>query len=272
MLDVVGYVRLSEEDSSKKDESPINQKKIISEVAKRNEHNLIRFYEDINKTGSNIFRQGLKDLMVDAELGKFFKVYIKDWSRLSRSIIDQETIFKELSKMNIRIISCDGVEDKKARQVVGLSNEWLIDDVRKKTRDTHDLKIKENISLNRPPFGYYIKKELVDGKIFIPFKKFLINEKEAEIVREIFKLKLAGISEVKIAKKFKISQPKVNRILKNITYMGYNEYIRKKDIDGNLLKHPEVIIYKGLHEPIILDKKLFKKLNPKMELPDDHKK
>jgi len=225
---VVGYVRLSSDDPLNKSLSPEHQKMIIEENAEKHGMKVIRFFEDINKTGSNIFRKGLEALMQEAKERKFNRVVIKDWSRLSRSIVDQETIIKELDQLGIEVFSCDGIVDKKARQVTGLTNEWFVDECRRKQRQVHELKLHEKIPLSRPPMGYRMSRKL---------KKFVINEEEAEEVKRIFNKRIGGTSINQIAKDHSMSPSKISWILKNRTYLGIIKY------DGQEIE--------GTHEPII---------------------
>ena len=211
----VAYIRLSSDDSSNPSLSPQNQQDIIRNHAEAKGLNIIQIYEDINKTGSNIFRKGLEQLMKDAREGKFNTVFIKDWSRLSRNIIDQETIIKELNNLKIEIISCDGIEDKKARQVTGLTNEWFIDECKKKQQQVHKLKLEAKIPCSRAPYGYSMSKKL---------KKFIVNQEEAQDVKKIFELRSEGKSISEIAREFKMSPSKVFGILRNKTYLGFIKY------------------------------------------------
>jgi site-specific DNA recombinase len=211
----IAYIRLSKDDGSNPSLSPEHQKAICENHAKKKGDYISKVYQDINRTGSNALREGLEQLMEDAKKRLFSKLYIKDWSRLARNIIIQETIINELSDLGIEIISCDGIEDKKARQVTGLTNEWFIDECRKKQQQVHKLKLAEQIPCSRPPYGYRMSKKL---------KRFIIKEEEAEDVRKIFKLRKEGLSISNIAKEMKMYPSKVFGILKNRTYLGEIKY------------------------------------------------
>ncbi len=211
----VAYIRLSKDDSSNPSLSPENQKAICEDHAKKKNDDISNVYQDINRTGSNALREGLDQLMQDAKKRLFTKLYIKDWSRLARNIIIQETIINELSDLGIEIISCDGIEDKKARQVTGLTNEWFIDECRKKQQQVHKLKLAEQIPCSRPPYGYRMSKKL---------KRFIIKEEEAEDVRKIFRLRREGMSISNIAKEMNMYVSKVFGILNNRTYYGEIKY------------------------------------------------
>ena len=71
----------------------------------------------------------------------------------------------------------------------------------------------------KPSFGYKVNK---DGR-------FEIDEEEAIIVKEIFKLRSKGLSLAKIGVKYGFSKQKVDYILKNKNYIGVFEYQGKKE-------------------------------------------
>ncbi len=231
------YVRLSKDDAKNPSLSPENQEKINRNKAMGDGNEIIEVYRDINKSGTNLFRKELQKLMNDAKRQLFEVVYLKDWSRLSRDSIDQETVVRELKGLGIEIISCDGVSDKKARQVIGLSNEWSIDKNREDTEKLHQLKIKEGKPINRSPIGY--KYNAKDNGVFI------IDKKKAKVVKKLFELTSQNISIKDLEKEFKIGRATLYKILRNKTYAGK---LRYRDI-----------IYQGHHEPII-SKKLFEEV------------
>ena len=66
----------------------------------------------------------------------------------------------------------------------------------------------------KPAFGYKVNKQ----------GQFEIDEEEAKIVKDIFKLRSKGISLAKIGAKYGFSKQKVDYILKNKNYIGVFEY------------------------------------------------
>ena len=80
---------------------------------------------------------------------------------------------------------------------------------------------KELSSGGRPPFGYKMED-----------KKLVINEEEAEIVKEIFKLRNKGKTLEFIGNKFGMSKQRIHGIIKNQTYTGkytYNGKVEKNN-------------------------------------------
>ncbi len=231
IINAVAYIRLSADDSANPSLSPQNQQDIIRSHAEAKGLKIVQIYEDINKTGSNIFRKGLEQLMKDANSKKFQVVIFKDWSRISRSIVDQESIVKELNSMGIEVISCDGVSDKKIRQVTGLTNEWFIDECRRKQQQVHKIKLEAKVPCSRPPYGYSMSKKL---------KRFVINPEEAQDVKRIFELRSEGKSINEIAKEYKMSPSKIFGMLKNQSYLGFIKYKTELIPAHELIISPEL--------------------------------
>lgn len=89
---------------------------------------------------------------------------------------------------------------------------------------------KELSSGGRPPFGYKMED-----------KKLVINEEEAEIVKEIFKLRNKGKTLEFIGNKFGMSKQRIHGIIKNQTYTGKYTYNGKVE-NNNLFLDVEPIV------------------------------
>lgn len=150
-----------------------------------------------------------------------------------------EKTIKGLAKLGIIVLSSDGHNDPKERQVRALVSQWTLDDLREKSEMHHKLKIKEQVPLNPPPLGYVMSKKL---------KQFVIDPENAETVKEIFERKSYGESINSIAEDLKMNVTTVYNILKNKTYLGYNIY------RGDLIK--------GKHPPLISEELFNKCQNP----------
>lgn len=261
-----GYIRLSEEDKNNPSESPENQKKLIMAFCVQRGYDFQKFYEDIDIKGwwKLDKRPALKQAF--NEVKEYDILIVKNWSRFARKGTIQDGLIELFLENGVKIIPISDATDKKARQVIGLSNEWLIDDLRRGAYDLIKNKLKESSIITRPPFGYYLKKKILNGKLIISPKKFMVNKKEAEIVRNIFAMKINGIGEIEIGQETGLSQPRINGILKNVTYIGYHKYTQSKDPEeGTKIKNPKTIIYRGKHQPII-DLESFRKVNPDFKL------
>lgn len=231
----VCYVRLSQDDSTNPSLSPMNQEKICKEYANSKGDKIAVVYRDINKSGTNLERSGFQTMMEDARKGLFKRIYVKMWDRLSRDLIDMELTIKKLAQLGIIIVSSDGHNDPKERQVRALLSQWQIDDMREKTEMTHKLRLQEKIPLNPPPFGYHMSKK---------YKMFMPDGEKAEKVKEIFEMRLASATIKEIADEYSMNTTTVYNILKNRTYLGENLY------RGNWSK--------GKHQPLITEEVFLK--------------
>ena len=201
------YVRLSKEDEevalAKKSESESiqNQKRLIRDfVSQHPDIEIIREYEDDGYTGSDFERPGFQSMIEDVRRGVVDCVIVKDLSRFGREYIDSgkyiERIFPTLG---VRFIAInDNIDRKKGDQddiVVPFKN--LMNDAY--CRDI-SIKIRTNLEAKRKdgqytgaftPYGY-----LKDEK---DKNKLVVDPYAAGVVRDIFKLKMQGMSQSGIA-------------------------------------------------------------------------
>jgi site-specific DNA recombinase len=223
------YVRLSADDSNNPSLSPLNQEKICKSYAERLGGSISAVYKDVNRSGATLERPALVKLIKDAKQGMISKIFIKDWSRLTRDISDLRMIRKLLEKdLDVRIISSDGISDDKAIDVSTLSSDWFVQESRKKQEQVHNLKIQEKVPLCRPPFGYKMSKK---------YKMFIPDGDKAVSVKEIFEQRDGGSTITEIANDFQMNLTTIYNILQNKTYLGFNCYKGEWS--------------KGKHEPLI---------------------
>lgn len=217
MMESFAYLRLSVEDRDKEEKSlsPENQLGIIKCKIEENGDVLVSVFEDINKSGkedSIIFRNGFKELMLRiSENSSPKRVYVKDLSRFSRSLLDQEISIKKLKEYNAELVSCDGITDKITRRIQAIVNEQYIDDLRKKCEQLHSLKMSQNKVVVRLPFGYGYNKKA---------KEAFVSERKAVRVREIFSLFISGKPIGEISSFLRMSFGRVYSILHNKVYTG----------------------------------------------------
>ena len=86
------YARFSSIDTAKDGDSPSksiqNQIAILSKYAENNNLNVVKVYADDNKTGSNMNRPMLQELLADASIGKIDTILVKDLSRFGRNYME----------------------------------------------------------------------------------------------------------------------------------------------------------------------------------------
>lgn len=194
------YARLSQEDALDGESNSIaNQKKILLKYATDNHFSNPTFFIDDGVSGVTFDRPGWNEMIRLAEAGKIQTVIVKDMSRMGRDYLKvgyyTESFFAE---RDIRYIAInDGVDSDKGDNDFtpfrNLFNDFYARDTSKKIRAVMRAKgnAGEHLCTN-PPYGYM--KDPADKK------KWIVDEKAAEIVKRIFDLCIAGKGPMQIAK------------------------------------------------------------------------
>ena len=194
------YARLSQEDALDGESNSIaNQKKILLKYATDNHFSNPTFFIDDGVSGVTFDRPGWNEMIRLAEAGKVQTVIVKDMSRMGRDYLKvgyyTESFFAE---RDIRYIAInDGVDSDKGDNDFtpfrNLCNDFSARDTSKKIRAVMRAKgnAGEHLCTN-PPYGYM--KDPADKK------KWIVDEKAAEIVKRIFDLCIAGKGPMQIAK------------------------------------------------------------------------
>jgi len=198
------YCRLSNEDNEKAakgddSESIQNQKLLLMEHAMKQGWQIHGIYSDDDFSGLDKERPAFNEMLTAAQQGKFNIILCKNQSRFSR---DMEMIERYLHNLfilwGIRFIGVvdhvdTGVKGgKKARQISGLVNEWYCED------------ISENVTaalVAKKKSGQYLGHWCTYGYELNPCDKhkLIVDEPAAEVVREIYRLYLAGYGVAAIA-------------------------------------------------------------------------
>lgn len=232
------YVRVSTTKESQKD-SPEHQEGICREKARQIGLEVCDewIYEDRDSGTSMIERPAIRKLLEDAKARRFQAVIFASLSRFSRDLVDSMALKRMLAdSLNIRLISIDenydsGLDrDEFKFQIFSAVNQKQSEMISLSSRrGIRQSAMKGNFTGSVAPYGY--KKTTVDGR-----KTLVPDERESEIVREIFTLYTAHkLGEKKIAKALNerlIPSPKggvwgvttIQRILQNEAYTGVNVF------------------------------------------------
>ena len=204
------YLRLSKEDddlscsSGAKSESNSisNQRKLIYDFMKSHpELELYDEYKDDGKSGSNFDRAEFQRMMKDIEAGKVNCVVVKDQSRFGRDYIDvgkyKEKIFPKLGVRFITInegydsLSATSSDDL-AFTINSFVYDFYIRDISTKIRTNLTAK-KQNGEYAGAFVAYGYVKDSNDKS------KLVVDQFAADIVRDIFRWKIEGLSPQNIA-------------------------------------------------------------------------
>lgn len=218
------YCRLSEEDRNKanpEDDSLSiqNQKSMLIKLALNNGWEIYNIYSDDDYTGSDRNRPMFKQLLQDAEERKFDIVLCKSQSRFTREIELVEKYIHTLFPIwGIRFIGMVDNADtnnpgnKKSRQINAMVNEWYLEDMSESIKGALTSRREDGFFIGAfAPYGY---EKDPDNKGHL-----IIDEEAADIVREVFRLFLAGYGKMSIA-----------RILNEREIPNPTEYKRRKGL------------------------------------------
>lgn len=296
------YCRISKEDSNNKtvdkpSESIVNQKRMILDYAERcGDVEIVSEMVDDGYSGSDFERPAFNQMMNDIKDGKVNCVIVKDLSRIGRDFVkSSELTQKYFVKMKVRLIAItdciDTVGQMRADDltvpVKHLINEYYLNDLSIKIRSQLEVKRKKGDFI--APFVPYGYKKDPNNK-----NKILVDEVAADVVKLIYKLKLDGYNQQKIAKyldsnmimspleykkssgskfqtsfKTKVSSSwnsnSITRILTNPIYIGMLEQGKRSSPNYKVKKYfvmPEErrVKVEDNHEPII-SKEIFKLVN-----------
>jgi len=196
------YERLSRDDEAQGESNSItNQKKILEDFAERNGFTRCRHFSDDGVSGTTFNRPGLNEMLTVIRTGKISTVVIKDQSRIGRDVIEIGLLKRTFDEFNVRFMSAeDGLDTAKGFDIMSLLrdvfNEWYVADCSKKIRAVKRMKgmAGEPLSVHA---HYGLMKDPENPKHRI------VDEKAAEVVRQIFRDYMAGLGSGRIAAKLR---------------------------------------------------------------------
>jgi len=280
------YCRLSEEDkdkgTSEESMSIQNQKSMLTQYALDKGWEIVEIYSDEDYSGADRSRPEFCRMIDDCKNGKIDVVLCKTQSRFSREIEVIEkylhTLFPIWNVRFVSIVDCADTqrrENKKARQINGLINEWYLEDLSENIKSVLTSRRKAGLHIGSFALYGYVKDNNNKGHI-IP------DPAAASVVQRIFSLYCNGYGKSAIARilnaegvpspseykrlcgiKYKTSTKPlfwrystIDTILKNQMYIGNMVQGRYKSISYKSRKVKTVpksdwIISENTHKPII---------------------
>lgn len=233
----VAYLRVSTETQTEKYGLDMQRQKIL-DYCERNGVVIDKWYVDGGYSGSKLDRPEIQKLLDDAENGLIKTVYIYKLDRLSRDTQDTlDLMYKILPKYGVKVVSMteeirtDNPMGKVMLTMNAALGQYEREVIYMRTRAGMVERVKKGLWMGggRVPWGYYYDRN--DGILHI-------DEKQAEQVRNAYKLYLDGYSCDKIAHILGFKGEKiVTNILRRKSNLGLIEY------KGS--------VYEGLHEPIV---------------------
>lgn len=198
------YLRLSRDDGDKEESGSITgQRELLRDYI--SQHPELREYAiriDDGFSGSTFERPGFQKMIEDVKAGRTDCIVVKDLSRFGRNYLDAgEYIEKIFPFLGVRFIAVndnyDSLGERKSSDDLiipfkNLINEAYCRDISMKIRSQLEIKRKNGQFLGSFAAFGYLKDEQDKNKL-------VVDQYAADIVRDIFKWKLEGISPQDIA-------------------------------------------------------------------------
>ena len=198
------YLRLSRDDGDKEESNSITgQRELLRDyISQRPEFREYAVRVDDGFSGSTFERPSFQKMIEDVKAGRTDCIIVKDLSRFGRNYLDAgEYIEKIFPFLGVRFIAVndnyDSLGDKKASDDLiipfkNLINEAYCRDISVKIRSQLEIKRKNGQFLGSFAAFGYLKDEQDKNKL-------VVDQYAADIVRDIFKWKLEGVSPQDIA-------------------------------------------------------------------------
>ena len=228
-----GYVRLSREDGDKEESNSVTgQKDLIRDfLSCHPELHECGMKVDDGFTGSNFNRPAFQEMMADVKAGKINCIVVKDLSRFGRDHLEAgEYIEKIFPFLGVRFIAIndhyDSLHGNPESDELLIPFKNLINEAY--CRDT-SIKIRSQLEIKRKR-GDFIGSFAVFGYRKDPedHHKLVADEYAADVVRDIFRWKLDGISVLDIADRLSASGIPTPLDYKRSQGMRYNTPFRTK--------------------------------------------
>ncbi|MCR4586590.1 MAG: recombinase family protein [Lachnospiraceae bacterium] len=196
---VAGYARVSTDSDEQATSYEAQMEYYTNYIAARPDWEFAGMYSDEGISATNTTkRDGFKQMVKDAMRGKIDLILTKSVSRFARNTVDSLTTVRKLKDKGVEIYF-----EKENIWTLDAKGELLIT-IMSSLAQEESRSISENVK-------WGVRKRFSDGQVSVSFTRFLgydrgengefvINEKQAVIVRYIYKRYLEGASTIMIAK------------------------------------------------------------------------
>jgi len=243
------YCRVSTEEQVREGYSLDAQEKFCRKFAEANDYQVLEVFRDEGKSGTNLNRPALQDLLAKCQQDKSISlVIVQETDRLARNTKDHLTVRAILKKSGIKLISVaqpmldDSPEGNMIDTILASVNQFQSDINSRKTSKGLQEKFDSGWWPGIAPVGY--KNKTINSR------RIIINDREKwHLVRKGLKMYQTGnYSAVEIADFFhkkgvasrsgkRICDSKINTLLKNLFYAG----ILRWNGQENIGKHKPMI-------------------------------
>ena len=151
---VVLYLRLSDEDRDKltkeqKSESIKNQENMLRDYAENQNWKIVAIYDDEDWSGADDTRPNFNKMILECQNGNVDVVLVKSQARFARDMeIVEKYVHNKFIEWNVRFVTLmeriDNTkrETRKTSQIIGLTDQWYLEDTSHNIRETFKTKRK----------------------------------------------------------------------------------------------------------------------------------
>ncbi len=209
---------------------------------------IYKIYKDI-ASGSNNNRKEFLRLQEDMEDEKFNKVVVWELSRATRDFMAYKVMIMRMAELGVELHSIQegiltegDIDSEFSNDIRALINSHE----RKRTAKRVKSRMEHIARSGRwtggpPPHGYRLKDKVL-----------VVNEDEADRVREIFNLYLRGEGIAALTRRFGFGDvKKIRRMLRNEVYIGKLKFRQQESKNGSVVRNKEYEVIEGNHEGVI---------------------
>ena len=195
---------------------------VCYKYAKENDYNIIGEYIDRAESGRTDDREQFQNMMRDAALGTFEAVIVYKFDRFARNKVESVVNKNRLMKLGVKVISAtqlipDAPEGVIFESIIEAYDEYYSLELAQKILRSFRLKRMDGCSVGgKRTYGYDVSQD----------RKYVINEKEAEVIRLVFKKYLDGLTLSQIGHYLKeeciaeLNYSQLANIIENTKYIG----------------------------------------------------
>ena len=229
---------------------------VCYKFAKDNNIEIVGEYIDRAVSGTSTKgRIRFMDMIEDSAKGMFDAVIVYKTDRFARNRYDAMFYKKKLQDNGVRVISAtqpftDAPESVIMEGLMEAYDEYYSLELSQKVLRTFSLKRRDGQYCGgKTPYGYTVDKD----------KKYIINETQAETVREIFNLYVGGMSISQIQHKLNnpgLDYDKIRRIIMNEKYTGtlHHEEDELKNVIPAIIDNDTFILAQKRHTVAVRNK------------------
>jgi len=202
------YARYS--DDAQRETSIEDQVRRCTEVAQRHGFTVSedQIFTDAAITGTEKGthkRLGYHALLAAWDKNQFNALIVDELPRLARDVIEFANLQSRIEKSGVRLISADGLDSIMPNwqlqfQIVGAIGQHFIRETRHRVLRGMTGTLERGFMIAAPAFGYVLQR-ILDAKGEPVGSNWVINETEADIVREMYAQRRNGMAYAEIAKR-----------------------------------------------------------------------